>query len=56
VTILEVPEQTGTVECHKYFNDLSFEVSTTYITKKNVYDECVGVLEDDTGTNVVVEV
>jgi hypothetical protein len=35
MTLLEVPEQIGTVECHNvYFDDLSFEVSTTYITRK----------------------
>jgi len=56
MTILEVPEQIGTVEYHKYFDGLSFEVSTTYITRKNVYNKCEGVLMDAIETYVVVEV
>jgi hypothetical protein len=54
---LEVSEKIGTVECHNvYCDDLSLEVSTTYITRKNVYDKGEGVLVDAIETFVVVEV
>jgi len=57
MTLLEVPEQTGTVEYHNvYFDGLSFEVSTTYIIRTNAYGKCEGVLVDVIETYVVVEV
>jgi len=57
MTLLEVPEQIGTVEYHNvYFDGLSFEVFTTYIIRKNAYDKCEGVLVDVIETYVVVEV
>ena len=57
VTLLEVPEQIGTVEYHNvYLDGLSFDVSTTYITRKNVFDKCESVLVDAIETYVVVEV
>jgi len=57
VTLLEVPEQIGTVEYHNvYYDGLSIDVSTTYITRKNVFDKCESVLVDAIETYVVVEV
>ena len=57
MTLLEVPEQIGTVEYHNvYLDGLSFEVSTTYMTGKNVCDKRDGVHVDAIETYVVVEV
>ena len=57
MTLLEVPEQIGTVDYRNvYFDGLSFEVSTTYITRKNIYDKGEGVFVDAIETYVVVEV
>jgi hypothetical protein len=57
MTLLEVREQTGTVEYHNvYFDGLSFEVSTTYIIRTNAYGKCEGVFVDVIETYVVVEV
>jgi len=40
MTLLEVPEQIGTVDYRNvYFDGLLFEVCGAYITRKNIYDQ-----------------